>query len=133
MVAPAARDVGDKRVERLLDQRVESGCRLVEHEQVGFVHERLHEADLLAVALGERADRPVERQLEPGRVLLGPAQPAQAAQMREVAAELARGQPFVEAKVSRQVADPPPEGDVAARVCAEDFDAARGSAGSGRG
>ena len=43
-------DLRDELVERLLHERVEPARRLVEHEQVGIVHERLDEADLLPVA-----------------------------------------------------------------------------------
>ena len=43
--------------------------------------------------------------------------------MGEVEAELARGQSLVEAEVAGQVADAPPDRDVAARVSAEDLDA----------
>ena len=50
--------------ELVLQQRVEPARRLVEDEQLGTVHERLHEPELLAVALRELADRPVEHDAE---------------------------------------------------------------------
>jgi hypothetical protein len=46
--------------ELLLQERVEAARRLVEHEQVGPAHERLHDSELRPVALRELADRPVE-------------------------------------------------------------------------
>jgi hypothetical protein len=47
-------------VELLLHERVEPAGRLVEHEQLGFVHERLDQADLLLVALRQVAHRSAE-------------------------------------------------------------------------
>ena len=46
--------------ELLLHQRVEARRGLVEHDKLGPMHERLHNAHLLPVAAGERPDRPVE-------------------------------------------------------------------------
>ena len=54
----------DERVEGALHQRVEPVGRLVQDEEVGPVHERLDEADLLSVALRQGGDRPVELELE---------------------------------------------------------------------
>ena len=45
-------------------ERVEAAGRLVEDEQLGPVHERLHDPDLLAVPLRELADRAVEDAVE---------------------------------------------------------------------
>lgn len=50
-------------VELLLDERIETGAGLVEDDQVGAVHERLGEPDLLAVARGVVAALP--RQVGP--------------------------------------------------------------------
>jgi hypothetical protein len=58
--AAAGRGLAQQRSELLLQQRVESAGRLVEHEQLRPVHERLHEAELLPVPLRELADRTVE-------------------------------------------------------------------------
>ena len=49
----------------LLHERVETGGGLVEDEELGAVHERLDEPELLLVALGERAGLAAEVQFEP--------------------------------------------------------------------
>ena len=67
IVAPADFGFRDERVERLLDQGVETDGRLVEDDQVGPVHEGLDESDLLAVALRERLDRSVDVEFEARR------------------------------------------------------------------
>ena len=48
---PSALGLADQLVERLLDERIEPGGRLVEDEQLGSVLERDDEPDLLLVAL----------------------------------------------------------------------------------
>ena len=50
----------DELIERLLHERVEPGGRLVEHQELGWVHERLDEADFLPVSLRQCANRSVE-------------------------------------------------------------------------
>jgi hypothetical protein len=47
-----------------LQERVEARRRLVQDHELRPVHERLHDADLLAVALRELADRPVAHDAE---------------------------------------------------------------------
>ena len=61
-MAPRGLRLGDELVEGLLDEGVETGGRLVEHQQVGRVHERLDEPDLLPVPLREGADGAIELQ-----------------------------------------------------------------------
>jgi hypothetical protein len=125
--APLAGRLAQEGVERLLDERIEPRGGLVEDEQLGPVHERLHEPDLLAVPLREGADRAIEVELELLRERLAVAEAFHPAQAGEVAELLAAGQPLVEPEVARDVADAPPDRDrVAARVEAEQLDAARG-------
>jgi hypothetical protein len=47
-----------------LIQRVETAGGLVEDQNIGLVHERLDDRDLLAIALRELPDRAVENALE---------------------------------------------------------------------
>ena len=63
--APVGRGLAQERAYLGLEKRVEPGARLVEDDQLRAVHERLNEADLLAVALREVADGPVELEAEP--------------------------------------------------------------------
>ena len=44
---------------------IEAGRRLVEHDQIGFVQDRLRKTDALAKALRERADQPAPHVAEP--------------------------------------------------------------------
>ena len=71
--AAALGGLGDELVERLLHERVEAARRLVEDEQVGIVHERLDEPDLLPVSAGELLDPAVEVEVEPFREGVAPA------------------------------------------------------------
>ena len=48
-------DLAEQRVEALLHERIEAGDRLVKDQQLGLVHERLDQAELLAVAGRELA------------------------------------------------------------------------------
>src|SRR4030067_233201 len=59
--------LADERVEFLLDQRVQALRRLVEDEQLGPVHEGLHEPDLLPVAVRERLDLHAELEVQAPR------------------------------------------------------------------
>ena len=70
--AAALGGLGDQLVERLLHERVEAARRLVEDEQVGVVHERLDEPDLLPVSARELLDPAVEVEVEPFRELVAP-------------------------------------------------------------
>ena len=97
-----------------LKERVEPRARLVEHDQLGPVHERLHEPDLLAVALREVADRPVELQGEPLAQLVAEAVVGAAAQARERVELLAGGHPVVQPQLAGEVADPAPRLDALA-------------------
>ena len=51
-------------MEAALDERVEPGDRLVEDQQLGLVHERLDQPELLAVAGRQLVDRPVQLRAE---------------------------------------------------------------------
>ena len=93
--------LGDDLVELLLHERVQAARRLVEDEQLRRVEERLDEADLLAVAAREVAERPVEVGVEALGELGRPAEPAQAAQRGEERHELAPGAPRVVGELAR--------------------------------
>ena len=88
-----------------LQQRVEPTRRLVEHGELGPVHERLHDPDLLPVAARQLPDRAVEHDPEPlaERVAQRRSGAAQADERVEL---LPRGEPVGQPQVAGQVADP---------------------------
>ena len=92
--------LAQERSELLLQKRVEPARRLVEDNELGPVHERLDDADLLAVALGELSDGALERDAEPLDKLVAkaPFDPSpEAGQGLEL---FAGGQAVVETKVA---------------------------------
>ncbi len=97
-------NVADELVERVLDERIEAACRLVEDQQLGLVDERLQQPHLLAVAPGQIADATVEAELQPTRQLLHPRVGHAASQPTEPAHMLPRRQVLVERQLARQVA-----------------------------
>ncbi len=58
-------DLAEQRVKALLHERIETGDRLVQDQQLGLVHERLDQAELLSVAGRQLADRAIEIGVEP--------------------------------------------------------------------
>ena len=58
-VLPSSRSSQDEVADLLAADRIEAAHRLVEHHQLGIVHQRLREPDPLQHALGELAQRPV--------------------------------------------------------------------------
>ena len=62
---PLRGDLPEERVKALLDERIEPRDRLVEDQQLGLVHERLDQAELLTVTRRQLADPPVEIGVEP--------------------------------------------------------------------
>jgi hypothetical protein len=113
--------------ELLLQERVEPAGRLVQHQQLRLVHERLHDADLLPVALRQALDLPVEVEAEVVGEAGDPAGGDAAAQTPQVFQELAGGLPAVHDEVAGQIADPPAQGDaVGPRVEPEHPDVAGG-------
>ena len=63
--------LADEPLELVLHQRIEAGGRLVEDQQLGPVHERQHQADLLPVALRQLPRRTIENDLEALDQLVG--------------------------------------------------------------
>ncbi len=123
---PLGGDLAQQLVEGLLNERVEPGRRLVEQKQVGAVEKGLDEPDLLAVALGERPDRPLQLELEALGERLALPQPVETAERRDVTQVLARCQALVEMKVTGQVAGPAANGDaLLANVQPEQLELAR--------
>ena len=113
--------------ERLLDERVEAGRGLVEHEQLGPVLEGDHQGDLLLVALAVLLElaRRVEVEALDQAGLVGLVHSA--AQVGEVLEVLGAGQPVVEVELARQVADPAMDRDgIRRRLDPEDASAPRG-------
>src|SRR6266511_447276 len=107
-------------LELLLHERVQAAGRLVEDEQLRVVHERLYQADLLLVPLGQGADLPGGVQLEPLGQLGDPLLGYPAAGVAEEPKQLVDPVPAVEAQLAGQVPDPPPDRHpLAARVGAE--------------
>ena len=112
--------------ELLLQERVEAAGRLVEDEQLRLVHEGLHDADLLPVALGQPLDLPTEVEVEASAQPVDPRPWHPTAQVAEVREQLASGLPAVDDEVAGEVADPAAQrpGPVGARVGAEHLGAA---------
>ena len=96
---PVGDGFADEVGELVLEERVQTGGRFVEDQQVGAVHERQHEADLLPVALGQRVDRAVQLGVEALGELVAVAAVAQAADRGEPVQVLAPGQPSGRARV----------------------------------
>ncbi len=112
--------LSDELEERLLDERIEAGRRLVEDEQLRPVLEGDDEPDLLLVALGVllEASRRVQVEAldEAGLV----ARLDAAAQVGEVGQRLAAREPIVERELAGHVADASVDGDrVGSRLDAE--------------
>ena len=101
----------DELEERLLDERVEPGRRLVEDEQVRLVLERHDQPDLLLVALGVLAEAPARVEVEPLDQVVDVGAVDPAAQVREVGDGVGAGQAVVQVELARQVADPPMDRD----------------------
>ena len=99
----------EERVEALLNQRIEPRDRLVENQQLGLMHERLDQAELLAVARRQLAYPPVEVGVEPlcERV----ANPAvdTAAELGQVVQHRRAAQHRIEGELAGQEAHPPPD------------------------
>src|SRR5664279_233532 len=118
--------LADQARELILKERVQTGGRFVEHQQPRPVHESLHQADLLPVALGQGADRAIQLGTEPVGQLIAVAAVAQGADVGEAIQVLAPGQPWVEGEVPWQVADVAVDLDaVAPRVTPEHAHAPR--------
>ena len=62
---PGAYQFTHQTFELVLHQRVKSRCRLVEDDQLRSMHDGEQDADLLPIALGQRASGPLEVDLEP--------------------------------------------------------------------
>ena len=104
---PGRSRLGDELEEPLLDDRVQAARRLVEDEELGLVHERLHDADLLPIALGQLADPRRHVEVEATGQCLDPVGGNAAAQVAEVGQQLATGLAAGDGEVAGQVADPP--------------------------
>ncbi len=121
VVRPLGLRLVDEGEERLLDERVEAGGRLVEDQELGPVLERDHQADLLLVPLRVLPEAPLRINVEAldQRRLEGLVDPAP--QVSEILEGLATGQAVVEGELARNVADPAVDPDrVDARFDAED-------------
>ena len=88
-----------------MHERVEPAGRLVEHEQLGLVHERLDETELLLVAL-RQASRPLgEVEAEPVGELPGRAAPHRSRDLGIVGEQLTPAHPALEVQLAGEVAD----------------------------
>ena len=95
-----------QRVEALLHQRVETGDRLVQDQQLGLVHEGLDQADLLAVAGRELAHRPIELGVEALGERGAQAPVHAASELGQVVQYLRSGQLRVQGEIAGQETDP---------------------------
>src|SRR5262245_27791501 len=118
--------LADELVERLLDERVEPGRRLVEHQQVRPVLEGDDQADLLLVALRVLLELAAGIEVQALDELLLVRRLDAASEVREVLDRLAAGELVVERELAREVAQPAMDLDrVHGRVDAEDRRLAR--------
>jgi len=92
-----------------LHDRVETGRRFVEHQEVGAVLEGLDDADLLPVPVGERSDTTIEVDTEPFGELAGAPCPRAAVQVGEVFEVPPPGEATRGAEVPGEVADAGPD------------------------
>jgi len=90
-------------VKLVLHQRIQPGGGLVEYEQLGPVHEREHDPELLAVALRELVDAPVEADLEALHELLAPRRLDAAARVREPVEQPPAGDPRVQLQLPGEI------------------------------
>jgi ATP/maltotriose-dependent transcriptional regulator MalT len=103
---PALRgNLREQRVEALLYQRVEPGDRLVEDQQLGLVHERLDEPELLAVAGRELAHRAIDLGIEALDQPIADTPVHAAAQAGEMVQHLRAAELRVEREVAGQESD----------------------------
>ena len=89
IVRPCAVTSASSSWKLVLHQRIESRDRFVEDEQLGLMHEGLHEAELLTVAGGELPDRPIELGAETIGELVTDAPVDAAVQRRQVVEHVA--------------------------------------------
>ncbi len=108
--------LAEQRAHLRLQERIEPARRLVEDGELGPVHERLHDPDLLPVAARQLPDRAVEHDAEPLAERVAERRSG-AAQANERVELLARGEPVGEPQVAGQVADPAARRDPVARGC----------------
>ena len=121
--------LADDLVEGLLDERIETGRRLVEDQQVGSMLQRDDEPDLLLVALRVLAELAARVDVEAVHELLLVRRIDPAPQVREVVDRLAAGQLVVEGELAGQIADPTMDRDgVDGRLDPEDEGPATGRA-----
>ena len=114
-------------VKPLLHQRIQSGDGLVEDQQLGLVHERLHEAELLAIAGRELPHGSVERGVEAVRQLVAHAPVDATMEICEEVEHLGAGELLKEREIAGEESDTPPDLEAPlARVDPEDRRRARG-------
>src|SRR6266508_59844 len=101
---PGGGALADQLLDVLLAEGVEPAGRLVEDQQLGIVHERRDDADLLLVSLGEVVDGPVELETEAIRELLDLVPRHAAADVGEVLEAVARRQPARKPQLAGEVA-----------------------------
>ena len=99
--------LGEQRVETLLDERVEPCDRLVEDQQLGLVHERLNQAELLAVTGRELPHRASELRAEALGQLIAQAPVHTSAQVGQVVEHRRPVELWVEREIAREITDPP--------------------------
>ena len=92
--------------ELLLHQRIQTRGRLIEHEQLGVVKQRLDQTDLLTIASRKLADRPIQIGFEPLRQQGSGPKAAHAASLGAELEELPTRQPRIAGEVTRKIAHP---------------------------
>src|SRR4249919_2664629 len=95
----------EKRANLTLEEGIETGRRLVEHDEVGPMHECLDEPELLTVPLRELTNRSVESDAEPLAELVAIVGVHASAQPCEGVELLTTRQAIREPQISGQIAD----------------------------
>ena len=99
-------DLAEERVKALLHEGIQTGDRLIQDQQLGFVHEGLDQSELLSVAGRQLADRAIEIGVEALGQGVAHARVDSTAELREVVEHHPPGQLRVHRQITGQEADP---------------------------
>ena len=114
-------------VKLVLHERIQPGGGLIEHQQLGAVHEREHDPELLAVALRQLVDLAVEDHPEPFDQLIAQPLIDPAAGAGEPVEHAPAGHPRVKLELAGQVAAAGVDGDAVAEAVQPEHPGAAGA------
>jgi hypothetical protein len=106
---PLRGNLPEERVKALLNQRIEPRNRLIEDQQLGLVHERLDQAELLTVTRRQLAYPPAEVGVEPFCERVANPAVDTAAELGQVVQHRRAAQDRIEGELTGQEAHPPPD------------------------